>query len=97
MVQVVRTITVLPGEKIIAIERPHVLDRIFFSIKVIVNEGIWCKTKISFDDPTFFSCYLLDGVVKYFEAEGKDIFQGNIWIYNMTGATMFYVLTEILH
>ena len=97
MVQTVRTIAVLGNHKMIAFEKPLALVRIFFSIQITCEEGTYCKTKISFDDPLFSSFYMLNGVAKTFEVRGEDIFQGRIWVYNMTTADMFYALTEILH
>jgi len=35
--------------------------------------------------------------MKYFEAEGPDITQGDIWIYNASGGDLEYTATEILH
>ena len=97
MVQTIRTIAVSGNHKMVAFEKPLALARIFFSIQITSNEGDFCKTKISFDDPLFSSFYMLGGVAKKFEAKGEDIFQGSIWILNMTTADMFYALTEILH
>jgi len=97
MVQTVSTITILPDQKKIIFEKPRVLARIFFSIGVITDEAVWHKTKISFDDPLFYSFYLLEGNLTEFKAEGQDIFQGNIWLHNQTNTTQFYSLTEILH
>ena len=96
MVQTVRSITILAGEKILVLEKPQALHRIFFSIQAFADQAIWLETKISFDDPQFRSFYVLDGPARYFEAEGDDIFQGNIWIYNMSDANLLYSATEIL-
>jgi len=97
MVQTIRTTAVLAEQKNIVFEKPRVLTRIFFSVRTTTDKTIWHKTKISFDDPLFSSFYMLDGDINKFEAEGQDIFQGNIWLYNQTDATQFYSLTEILH
>ena len=97
MVQTVRSITVLAGEKIIILEKPRALHRIFFSIQAFADQNVWLRTNISFDDPQFRSFYVLDGPARYFEAEGDDIFQGNIWIYNISDADLLYSATEILH
>ena len=96
MVQRVRTITISADQKEIVFEKPRVLNRIFFSITVTTDETIWHKTKISFDDPLFCSFYMLEGKITKFEAEGQDIYQGNIWAHNLTDTTLFYSLTEIL-
>ena len=96
MVQRVRTITISADQKEIVFEKPRVLNRIFFSITVTTDETIWHKTKISFDDPLFCSFYMLEGGITKFEAEGQDIFQGNIWAHNLTDVILFYSLSEIL-
>jgi len=96
MVQRVRTITISADQKEIVFEKPRVLNRIFFSITVTTDETIWHKTKISFDDPLFCSFYMLEGGITKFEAEGQDIFQGNIWVHNLADIAQFYSLTEIL-
>jgi len=97
MVQTVRSITILAGEKMILIEKPLALHRIFFSIQAFADITAWLESKISFDDPQFRSFYVLDGSAKYFEARGDDIFQGNIWIYNISDTNLLYSATEILH
>ena len=97
MVQTVRSITILAGEKMAVIEKPTALHRVFFSIQVFADLATWREVKISFDDPLFMSFYALDGPARYFEARGDDIFQGNIWIYNMSDTNLLYSATEILH
>jgi len=97
MVQTVRSLTILAGEKVILVEKPQALHRIFFSVQAFAEQTTWLETKISFDDPQFRSFYVLDGSARYFEAKGEDIFQGNIWIYNISDADLLYSATEILH
>ena len=97
MVQTVHSVTVLAGEKVILVEKPQALHRIFFSVQAFAEQTTWLETKISFDDPQFRSFYVLDGSARYFEAKGEDIFQGNIWIYNISDADLLYSATEILH
>ena len=96
MVQTIRTVAIQADQKKIVFEKPRVLTRIFFSISLTTDETVWHKTKISFDDPLFCSFYLLEGNITNFEAEGQDIYQGNIWAQNLTDTTLFYSLTEIL-
>jgi len=79
------------------IEKPRALHRIFFSIQAFADMTAWLETKISFDDPQFRSFYVLDGSARYFEAKGEDIFQGDIWIYNISDTNLLYSATEILH
>jgi len=97
MVQTVKTLTLSPQEKIILIKKPTVLNRIFFSIRALSDLTTWYQSKVSFDDPLFHTFYVLNGPVKYFEAEGDDIFQGNIWVLNASTVSLQYTSTEILH
>ena len=97
MVQTVRSVTLLAGEKRIIIEKPHASTRIFFSVRAFADQTAWLESKISFDDPLFISFYALDGPARYFEARGDDIFQGNIWVYNTSATNLLYSATEILH
>ena len=96
MVQRVRSVTILAGEKILMIEKPLALHRIFFSIQAFADQTAWLESKISFDDPLFGSFYVLDGSARYFEAKGDDIFQGDIWVYNISGTNLLHSATEIL-
>ena len=97
MVQTVRSITILAGEKKVILEKPQALHRVFFSIQAFADMTAWLESKISFDDPQFRSFYVIDVPAKYFQAEGDDIFQGNIWIYNISDTNLLYSATEILH
>ena len=96
MVQTIRSITILAGEKMKLLERPRRLHRIFFSIQAFADQTAWLESKISFDDPHFRSFYVLNGSARYFEAKGDDIFQGNIWVYNTSGTNLLHSATEIL-
>ena len=97
MVQTVYSVTILAGKKRILIEKPRALQRIFFSVRALADQTTWYKSIISFDDPLFHSFYVLNGPAKYFQVEGDDIFQGNIWVYNMSDTNLLYSATEILH
>ena len=97
MVQTLRSITLLAGQKMKVIEKPLALHRVFFSIRALADQTAWYETKISFDDQMFRSFYVIDGPAKYFEAEGTDIFQGDIWVYNTSNTNLLYTTTEILH
>ena len=96
MVQTIRSITILAGEKKILIEKPHVLLRIFFSVRAFAEQSAWYESKISFDDPNFHYFYVIDGPAKYFEARGEGIFQGDVWVYNASNTNLLYSVTEIL-
>ena len=97
MVQTVRTISVLAGEKKIILEKPNRLRRIFFAVRTIADQAPVCPTWLSFDDPLFLTYFIFSGPMKYFESEGPDINQGDIWLFNVSGGDLDYTATEILH
>ena len=97
MVQTICTLMIPGGQRKIILERPHSLHRIFFSVGVVVDQTGWYDSRMSFDDPQFHSFYALNGLLKYFEAEGVDIFQGDVWIFNSSEKSLSYSATEILH
>ena len=97
MAQTVKTPFVQPQEKIIVFERPRILKRVFFHIGVAVGDNTWYPAKISFDDPTFLSYYMIAGKSKYIEVAGVDIFQGDIWLKNEASIALHFSATEILH
>ena len=96
MVQTVISRTLSAGGKMILLEKPHALYRIFFSIRALADQSTWYQSKVSFDDPLFRSFYVLNGPGKYFEAKGEGIFQGNIWGQNASTVSLQYTMTEIL-
>ena len=96
MVQTIRSEILLSMHKKIMFEKPLVLQRIFFGIKVLTAPTSWRRSLISFDDPTFASHYVLDGPVQEFEAKGEGIFQGTIWAHNASPVDIIFVMTEIL-
>ena len=96
MVQTVQTITLHAGQQKIFFEKPHVLSRIFISIQVLAPPEAWAESRISFDDPMFYSYYTLAGYSKYFEAKGEGIFQGDMWVFNNTTGNLSYTISEIL-
>ena len=57
---------------------------------------MWYPTYISFGDPLFRSFYMINGPEKYFEAEGANVYQGNIWGLNVSDVELVYATTEIL-
>jgi len=97
MVQTICTLMIPAGQRKIILERPLNLHRIFFSVSVIVDQIAWYDSRMSFDDPQFFTSYALNGARKYFEAEGVGIFQGDVWILNASEKSLSYSATEILH
>ena len=96
MVQTIGCKIIQSGHKKIIFEKPLVLRRIFFSITTLAPPDMWAESRISFDDPMFYSYYTLAGYTKHFEAKGEKIFQGNVWAYNMSGGDLIYDMTEIL-
>ena len=96
MVQTVFSCKILAGEKRIVLEKPHTLHRIFFSMHKISEQTSWHATEISFDDPLFRSYFLMSGSLNRFQAEGVDIFQGDIWVLNASDMDFWYTATEIL-
>jgi len=81
---------------VILLEKPRALCRIFYGIKVLTDSTIGHRSHISFDDPTFLSYYILDGLVQQLEAKGEGICQGDIWVRNVSSAELIFVMTEIL-
>ena len=96
MVQTVQTIILQAGQQKIFFEKPHALSRIFFNILALLPLTANHGSRISFDDPMFHTYYLLLGPAVSFEANGEGIFQGNIWVQNVSTITVTYSTTEIL-
>ena len=96
MVQTVISRTLSAAGKMILLEKPHALHRIFFSIRALAGQSTWYQSRMSFDDPLFRSYYVLDGPAKYFEAKGEGIFQGDVWVLNASDQNLQYTTTEIL-
>ena len=96
MVQTVQTMMLQGGQQKIFFEKPHVLSRIFLSIQELAPLEAWAESRISFDDPMFYSYYTLAGPSKYFQAKGEGMFQGDIWVFNNATGDILYSLTEIL-
>jgi len=97
MVQTIKSVILLPSQKTEIAGMPHSLHRVFFSIRVVVGVSTWYPSKISFDDPSFASFYLLAGTERYFEMWGEDVFQGGIWVKNESTISLWYAVSEILH
>ena len=84
------------GEKRIILEKPQSLQRIFFSVCVVAGQATWYDVRMSFDEPHFCSYYPLNGPTKFFQAEGVDIFQGNVWVLNGSDTDLLIAATEML-
>ena len=96
MVQTIKSVILAQSQKMKVAEMPHSLHRIFFSVRVVVGVNTWYPSKISFDDPSFASFYILAGTERYFEMWGEDIFQGDIWVKNEAELSLWYAISEIL-
>ena len=96
MVQTVHSVKITPGHKQLVIEKPLVLCRIFFSVRAFAPQTYWYESQISLGDPLFSSYYILDGAARYFEAKGEGIFQGDIWLRNVSDVNLRYTVSEIL-
>jgi len=96
MAQTIASMLILNGQQTIFFKKPHVLRRIFCSIAVLAADSVWQESMISFGDPLFSSFYALNGQHKLFEAKGEGLFQGDVWVRNNSGATLYYTGTEIL-
>ena len=96
MAQTLKSQTIPAGQKMIALKKPNVSNRIFFSIYVVRALADWSASLVSFGDPLFRSYFVLDGPVGYFEAKGEGIFQGDIWISNVSSKSLLFTMTEIL-
>ena len=96
MAQTVASLKLLDGQQKIFFKKPHVLRRIFCSIAVLAADSVWQQSRISFGDPLFSSFYALNGQHKHFEVKGEGLFQGDVWVRNNSGATLYYTGTEIL-
>ena len=97
MVQTVRSVSIRSGGKLLVIEKPLVLSRIFFGVCAFAPQTSWHESQISLGDPSFLSYYILGGPVNYFEVRGEGIFQGDIWVRNVSSIDLLYSTTEILH
>ena len=82
--------------RVILLEKPRALRRIFYGIKVLTDLTMGHRSHISFDDPTFLSYYILDGQVQQLEAKSEGICQGDIWARNVSPAELIFDMTEIL-
>ena len=96
MVQTVKSWTLLSGENKLFLEKPRVLRRVYFKISALLPLSSNYSSRISFDDPMFYTGYTLVASNLHFEAKGEGIFQGNIWVRNMSTITITYTSTEIL-
>ena len=87
---------VYSGWKVLLLEKPLVLNRIFYSVKVLFDTTMDCQLQISLGDPKFSTYYTLNKQVFYFEARGEGIFQGDVWVQNVSTSNLMVLKSEIL-
>ena len=96
MTQTARSQWIYSGWKIRLLDKPQVLNRIFFNVKVLTDPTNDYRIYLSLGDPGFFSYYVISKRVPYFEAKGDGIFQGDIWIQNVSTVDLLVTMAEIL-
>ena len=96
MTQTVQSRWVYSGWIVRLLDKPLVMKRIFFSVKVHSDPATDYRSNISLGDPGFLSHYVLSRSVPYFEARGEGISQEDIWAQNVSAADLLFVMTEIL-
>ena len=96
MAQTLKTKKVYTGWKVVLLEKPLASSRIFFNIKMLTDPTSGYRSLISFDDPTFTSHYVLDGPMQQLKARGEGIFQGDIWVQNVSSPDLIFVTMETL-
>jgi len=96
MTQTVKSQWIPSGWIIRILEKPRVSSRIFFSVKVVVDTTTDYRSYISLGDPKFSAYYTLNKQVSFFETKGEGIFQGDVWVQNVSTADLLFVVSEIL-
>ena len=96
MAQTVKSQWIPSGWIIRLIDKPLVLNRIFFSVKVLTEQTADFRAYISLGDPRFYSYYTFGRSVPFFEARGEGIFQEDIWAKNVSTIDLLFVMSEIL-
>ena len=97
MTQTVKSRWIYSGWKIRLLDKPLVLNRIFFNIRVLAaDQTNDYRLYISLGDPRFYSFFTIDRQIPYFEVKGEGIFQGDIWVQNVSTSDLFITVSEIL-
>ena len=96
MVQTVKSKIIYTGWRVCLFEKPLVLKRIFYSVKVLFDATTDSQVQISLGDPKFSTYYTLNRQVFYFEAKGEGIFQGDVWVQNVSTSNLMVLKSEIL-
>ena len=83
MTQLIKSLLLLPHENIVVFESTHVLKRCFLGIYALdLIPSVMNYINISLGDINFTQHFTLSPYCKYFECNGKNIFQGNILVRN---------------
>ena len=98
MTQTVKTIYLTPHQSVVVFNSTHRLKRCFFGIYALdLIPSMMRYLNISFGDINFTYHFTLSPYCKYFESNGKSIFQGDILVRNTSGDTPHLIsATEIL-
>ena len=96
MAQTVKSQWIYSGWVVRLLDKPQVLNRTFFSVKVLTDLTTDYRSYISLGDPRFSLYYALGRSVPFFEAKGEGIFQGDIWAHNVSTSDLLFVISEIL-
>ena len=98
MTQAVKTLMISPSDSIVVFESVSVLKRCFFGIYALdLKPSVMNYINISFGDINFTHHFTLSPYCKYFESNGKNIFQGSILVRNTASdAAHLISATEIL-
>ena len=97
MTQVVKTLSLAPYTKIILFESVSVLKRCFLGIYALdLIPSVMEYINISLGDINFTYHFTLSPYCKYFECNGKSIYQGNILVKNTGTKAHIITATEIL-
>ena len=97
MTQLVKTVMLSPHSNIILFEGVSVLKRCFLGIYTLdLTPSVTNYINISFGDINFTHHFTLSPYCKYFECNGKSIYQGNILVKNTGTKAHIITATEIL-
>ena len=98
MTQLIKSLLLLPHKNIVVFESTHRLKRCFLGIYALdLIPSVMNYLNISFGDNNFTQHFTLSPYCKYFESNGKSIFQGDILVRNTSGDTPHLIsATEIL-
>ena len=97
MTQLVKTVMISPLDSIILFDSVSVLKRCFLGIYALdLTPSVMDYINISLGDINFTYHFALSPYCKYFECNGKSIYQGNILVKNTGTKAHIITATEIL-